>query len=516
MEKRQKLTEGCDKLSRVYAKMFVALHELMQDEDKLRELSPLDYSALGMYIGKFVEQEINSSVVQIMRAFRGVEMPEYYCKYYPYPIKPVITDNNHKIYLNSKNIDGIRTLKTIPLGDSYYALEKLKEEDRYGYFGNYQFLDDSKFLNSWFELFNYRNRMAHIGEIIDIDTLKDNYEAFRRFLNFMPEITKVKKELAPKGYRQSTSSTKKKYKEETLLNAYSYKEERSDLENDKPYKSEKIDIFDSIIKKEIPIIFEDLYNKRITEEDLPEIIKRLFSFQISNLTPFEREMLTDSDLDKYMEKAEKALAKKMSAKVYKERMGLRGLKDYMNQIIVPPNYDDFIFKPNLFGDNKRKSVIAIKKNNYVLVALDGSGKEFTKGTYDDIRLADRKLKNSPYIYRKKGRLPWGFMDEIGKELCGNIIENFECTKNSIMYESNGLRGYWRFAEPSSPFLPPIFDDIQIMKDPREPILFIRNGEEGYVQQSEDRYHFISLRKLDCLDEEKRDEILKRCIREEVE
>ena len=75
MKNRQ--TTGCDKLSRVYEDMFNALQEVMQDEAKLKNLSPLDYSALGMYIGKFVEQEINSSVVQIMRAFRGVPMPEF-------------------------------------------------------------------------------------------------------------------------------------------------------------------------------------------------------------------------------------------------------------------------------------------------------------------------------------------------------------------------------------------------------------------------------------------------------
>ena len=88
---KNRLTTGCDKLSRVYEDMFNTLQEVMLDEDKIKNLSPLDYSALGLYIGKFVEQEINSSVVQIMRDFRGVEMPDYYCKYYPYPIKPVIS-----------------------------------------------------------------------------------------------------------------------------------------------------------------------------------------------------------------------------------------------------------------------------------------------------------------------------------------------------------------------------------------------------------------------------------------
>ena len=66
----KKLTDGCDKLSRVYGNMLNVLEEILQDEQKMKELSPLDFSALGMYIGKFVEQEINSSVVQIMRAFR--------------------------------------------------------------------------------------------------------------------------------------------------------------------------------------------------------------------------------------------------------------------------------------------------------------------------------------------------------------------------------------------------------------------------------------------------------------
>ena len=80
MEIDVKLTEGCDRLSRVYGNMFNALQEIMQDEGKLKELNPIDYSAIGLYIGKFVEQEINSSVVQLMRQFRKIDMPDYYCK----------------------------------------------------------------------------------------------------------------------------------------------------------------------------------------------------------------------------------------------------------------------------------------------------------------------------------------------------------------------------------------------------------------------------------------------------
>ena len=67
-------TDGCDRLSRVYGRMFNALQEIMQDDERLKQLTPIDYSAIGLYIGKFVEQEINSSVVQLMRQFCGIDM----------------------------------------------------------------------------------------------------------------------------------------------------------------------------------------------------------------------------------------------------------------------------------------------------------------------------------------------------------------------------------------------------------------------------------------------------------
>lgn len=40
-------TNGCDKLSRVYSDMLNYLQDVMKDEEKLKDLSPLDYSALG-------------------------------------------------------------------------------------------------------------------------------------------------------------------------------------------------------------------------------------------------------------------------------------------------------------------------------------------------------------------------------------------------------------------------------------------------------------------------------------
>ena len=80
------------------------------------------------------------------------------------------------------------SLKTIPLGDAYYALQQLKEEDENVFFNQYQWLSDTIFLEAWRRLFRFRNRMAHIGEIIDVDILKENYVYFQRFLDYMPKI----------------------------------------------------------------------------------------------------------------------------------------------------------------------------------------------------------------------------------------------------------------------------------------------------------------------------------------
>ena len=117
----QNNTNGCDKTSQIYGEMFNVLQDIMQNEDRLKELTPLDYSALGMYIGKFVEQEINSSVIQIMREFCGIEMPKYYCKRYPgFDIDADVEGRNKKVRLNEQKPNGDRTsLKSDDTRDRY-------------------------------------------------------------------------------------------------------------------------------------------------------------------------------------------------------------------------------------------------------------------------------------------------------------------------------------------------------------------------------------------------------------
>ena len=436
----EKQTDGCDRLSRVYGNMFNALQELMQDEKKLKELTPVDYSAIGLYIGKFVEQEINSSVVQLMRYFCGIDMPDYYCKRYPgYDADTDVTCKNKTIRLNEqRDIHDSKSLKSIPLGDAYYALKQLKDEDPDEFFKKkYPWLDDEVFLEAWRNLFVFRNKMAHIGEVIDADTLKKNYMFFQRFLNYMPNILELKKKLAPEDYIETLPTIQEKKEEE------------------KPY-------------------FVTTDNK-----DLPyapiEIAKRFSEL-------YEKKDKAQADYDEMNGYLEKYYI--LDAIIFNGPDGKKGLKDYLGKILVPAKYDGFGFIPKPI-DFPRKSVIAIRNDKYYLVALDGSGKEFTKEPCDEIRLIMYHHMDSPYIYRKRGLKAWGLMDWVGNEICGCIIDDYAEGTNSVFFESGDKQGYWQFY---GIYLPPIYDNIEL-EDPDEPLLFTLDGVQGYVNYDGD---FISM------------------------
>lgn len=427
----EKQTDGCDRLSRVYGNMFNVLQELMQDEEKLKELTPVDYSAIGLYIGKFVEQEINSSVVQLMRFFCGIDMPDYYCKRYPgYDVDTDVTYKKKTIRLNEqRDIHNSKSLKSIPLGDAFYALQQLKEEDSEGFFKDYPWLNDEVFLEAWRNLFVFRNRMAHIGELIDADTLKKNYMFFQRFINYMPNILELKKKLAPDEYIEALPATKEKNVEEA-----------------KPYFVTTDDSERPYAPIEIAKRFCELNKKKNnTQEEIDEMNGYLEMYYI------------------------------LDAIIFKGPDGKKGLKDCLGKILVPAKYDGFGFIPKPI-DFPRESVIAIRDDKYYLVTLDGSGKELTKEPCDEIRLIMYYHPSSPYIYRKRGLKAWGLMDLEGNEICDCIIDDYADGANSVFFESGDKQGYWQFY---GIYLPPIYDNIE-MEDLDEPLLFTLDGVQGYV------------------------------------
>ncbi len=448
-----KQTKGCDSLSQVYGKTFNALQEIMQDEEKLKILSPIDFSAMGLYIGKFVEQEINSSVVQLMRSFCGIDMPDFYCKRYPhYDVETDVKLKNKTVRLNEQKHDNndLFSLMTIPLGNAYYAFLELKKKDEDGFFNQYQWLNEDKFLEAWRNLFRFRNRMAHIGEIIDVAILKENYVYFQRFLEYMPQILELKKELAPDDYIESLPTIKEKKEEKPYWTT-------TDL-RDKPYASIKI-----------AKSFCELNNCDWEEEDYYKKME-------------ERNAISEMYY--------------LDAMIFDGISGKKGLKDCLGNILVPAKYDGFYFLPRtLEHPESEVSVIAIRDEKYVVTTLDGSGKELTDREYDDIRLARNDHPYKVYIYRKDGALSWGFMSNQGKELTECIIDSLELGLNSFVYECGEFQGYWQFGYD---ILPPIYDNIEMVEDFDDPLLFTLNGEPGYVRHDGS---FISLKKIKRKEEE---------------
>lgn len=455
---KKELVKGCDSASRVYNSMFNVLNDIMKDSEKLKSLSPVDFSALGMYIGKFVEQEINSSVVQIMREFRGVEMPDYYCRRYPGRVDSVISYNRyinlnyHPKYSNDKD-----ALQTLPLGDAYVALDILKTEDTWGFFDHYPWLYDEDFLEAWWMLSKFRNKMAHIGEIIDAKSLEENIDYFLTFLKYLPDIIEAKKELAPEGYKQSLKTASKS---KTEMPYY-----KSILDRDKP------------IREIITI------SNKATMCKAPKSIP----------TKPKRDIIVNPN-----------------AKIFKQRKGKRGLKDSLGNILVPAQYDNFGFLPKTEDDYKRKSVIGIRDEKYVLVTLDGSGKELTKDTYDDIKLADKTKRNSPYVYRKNGRRLWGLMDEEGNEICECMLDNYIGMRNLLWCDCGEQRGCWLYTKPNLPFLPPIYDNIEASGFEGEPMIFTLRGVDGYVKTDGT---FIPMLEIESMPEDQLQNTLKECISE---
>lgn len=457
MKITEKLTNGCDRLSRVYGNMFNVLQEIMQDDERLKQLTPIDYSAIGLYIGKFVEQEINSSVVQLMRQFCGIDMPYNYCKVCrDYRIDADVKYGKKIIRLNEqKDPKHASLLKSIPLGDSYYALKQLKEEDSEGFFDDYPWLNDTIFLEAWRRLFMFRNDVAHIGTVIDVQMLKEHFEFFQRFLRFMPNILDLKRKLAPDDYIESL-----------------------------PLASE------DNVKQEQPLIVSSDSGKPYAPKDVAQRYCELRKQNITNDV--------EAEMD-WLEEINGIVAKfNLDAMIFIGSNGKKGMMDCLGNILVPARYDGFGFLPKPL-DYPRESVNALRDGKFYLVSLDGSGKELTEG-YDCIELAFTHHMYSPYIYTKDGVKAIGFMSITGEEICDCYVDKYFWGLNCIIYQSGDKYGLWQL---NVIFLPPIYDNIEMMGDPWNPYLFTLNGVQGLVRN--DDGSFMPLSEYKKLDEDEQNE-----------
>lgn len=413
---------GCDRDSEIYCTSFNVLSPALSDDYvdiSLNNVNSIDMSALGLYIGKYLEQEFNSSIVQLMRSLCGIEMPKYYRKRDTCESadrKCTIKTNQKTICLNSQQHPRYNSsLKNIALGDAHYIFyNHFKEEYKSFIEAHYPWLLENQFECLWRQLFVFRNQVAHMGIVKKEDFLR-GYEYFNLFLTeYMPKITSLKNQLKDDSH-------------------------------------------------------EDVYEDRICHD-----------IQESN-------------------NAEKSTHKEGWTYVFKNKIGLMGMKNPNGEIIIPACYEDikYVYVPSAFN----LAYIPVKKHGkWGIVESNGSGNEYTEFIYDD--LISIPWCNC-YYFKKDNCCSWGIMFPNGKVILDCILDKLDgdqCSNTFFLYSGDKL-GLFQTVQ-SWAIIPPICDNIEFY-EPDEPILFTINGTTGYMEMPDEDMHceFIPKSRVDAIEDE---------------
>ena len=439
-------TNGCDKISQDYCDNYNVLHHFYITEGnesalskiQINNISELDRSALGLYIGKFVEQEINSSVVQLMRYAVGIDMPEFYCKRNPVFKNDEVQTQNKRIRLNQQDGQSPDSLKTIPLGDAYYALGAMRQE--YHVFENYGWLSERTFLDAWRKLNFFRNNVAHIGHLITQKELEEAFGWFDAFLRYMPQIKELKKELAPENIFDEKPA-----------------------QEQKPMQSESVETETKEEKPQCPPEQKDLFAR------------------VGDMSSAEQQKEIDI-LDKY----------KWFTTVIEGPSGKKGLRHADGHILIPAIYDDIVYTYDCLQLNF-PVLPALKNGKCGLVKCDGTGTPTTDFCYDRIEL----VPYNPHVfyYWKGGSLSFGLLLITGTEICPCIIDGcYEPMQTCMIFRSGNYYGLYDLGER---IVMPIYDNIEWIS-PDDPLEFTRNGVIGYLDAD---LKFVPKSEVDAIEDE---------------
>lgn len=444
-----KLTNGCDKVSKTYCNSYNKLVKMLDrvlsgDEELLQEW---DLSSLGLYLCKCVEQEINSSVIQILREHLGIKMPENYCRVERgFPREDATVDTGkwgaHLVRLNdSMDPDHRNVLKLIPLGDALSVTIKLVDDDKYGsWFDDFPFLKSLRFRETWRRIGEIRNRIAHAGAVIRKDELLECVELCKVFLEeFMPELASIKEELAPEGWkgwdvRPSDSGITLKKEKRWAVKTFSE------------------------IQRPIPTL-KDYYHREALAKYLKELSEEGKYEECSVVWAEQREFENQFN---WMD-------------IPFEENGLYGLKDFKGDIIIPARYDDFT-ELHHYLNQIDADVSVVVKNGKMGLVRRYTGEELTSIDYDFI---ENKQWTYLYYFRKDGCKALGILNKDGKEMVPCIMD-WACAWTNYAgfpFKSGDKYGY--YSDVFDFYVPPIYDDIQI-PDLDTPIIFIIDGIEGSI------------------------------------
>lgn len=159
---------------------------------------PSDYAPLGNYLGRAVEEEVNASVVQLVRKTLGVDMPAFFRRFEDDLDDCTVITRNKPVRFNQRGTqlgESVWQDRTIPLGDSVYAIRTIIQDEQlkaaaFGVFGDDDYLDSVY----WFA--RHRNDASH-NSLFDFEAFREMYRLFDFLMKrYMSGIARLKRTLS--------------------------------------------------------------------------------------------------------------------------------------------------------------------------------------------------------------------------------------------------------------------------------------------------------------------------------
>lgn len=143
---------------RVYEKIITCFAE-----NKL-----IDYSVLCSLTHKIFESELNASILQLMRLYKKIPMPEFYKKWYATKEKYGVLNGTFFIDLNKHDKGHPKAYISPGLGNLYYAFKVMNEDSEWNALCSQFGLDKEhiyELMSYWENIFKVRNKEAHCTPI---------------------------------------------------------------------------------------------------------------------------------------------------------------------------------------------------------------------------------------------------------------------------------------------------------------------------------------------------------------
>ena len=150
-----------------------------------------DYSALGLWLCKVVESEINHSLVQMIRKCHGIEMPDYYCQVKDDFGSLIVKSGNRDIDLNATD-SRYGGLIRLALGEACFLWHQMhKESAKYNDF--ITFSNDEKMYSNCKKLAKLRNDYVAHSKPTKWNEFCEVFNCFQNIMKYhMPNMIEVK------------------------------------------------------------------------------------------------------------------------------------------------------------------------------------------------------------------------------------------------------------------------------------------------------------------------------------